>query len=185
MTKNQEIEELKKYLLDPRKDYRKELSKFRVNNNGDLQTMSRDGRWETLIPKQRLAEPDWISHMKEKGFVNFGEFICAYFKALEIQGIRNLQIAICGFGYNLADSKFRVNNNGDLQTMSRNGQWETLIPRQRLIEPDWISHMKEKCLVNFGEFICAYFKALEMQGIHNLQIVLYGFDDGFKFADGK
>lgn len=104
---NQEIEELKKYLLDPRKDYRKELSKFRVNNNGDL------------------------------------------------------------------------------QAMSRNGQWETLIPRQRLIEPDWISHMKEKCLVNFGEFICAYFKALEMQGIHNLQIVLYGFDDGFKFADGK
>ncbi len=99
--------ELKKFFLNPKGDYRRELSKFRVNNNGDLLTLSRNGRWETLIPKQRLTEPDWISHMKEKGFLNFGEFVCAYLKALEMHGIRNLQIVLYGFDsdYKFADGK--------------------------------------------------------------------------------
>lgn len=87
--------------IDPRKDYRKELNQFRVNKRGDLlinrgRTKLNSG-WEIFIPKKRLTESEWIAHMRTKAYCDFGEFVCAYLKALEIAGIKNLNISIYGF----------------------------------------------------------------------------------------
>ena len=87
--------------IDPSKDYRRELNQFRVNKRGDLlihrdRTKSNDG-WEIFIPKKRLTESDWISHIRTKAYCDFGEFVCAYLKALEIAGVKNLTIQIYGF----------------------------------------------------------------------------------------
>ena len=89
--------------IDPSKDYRRELNLFRVNKRGDLlihrdRTKLNDG-WEILIPRNRLTESDWISHMRQKAYMNFGEFVCAYLKALEMAGVKTLNIVIYGFDY--------------------------------------------------------------------------------------
>jgi hypothetical protein len=90
-------ENFKDYLLDPSKDYRRELSKFKVNLRGDLLIM-RNNRWESLIKRERLTDDDWISHERTKlDIKDFGEFVCAYLKALERLGIKNLRISIYGF----------------------------------------------------------------------------------------
>lgn len=87
--------------IDPNKDYRRELNQFRVNKHGDLlirrnRTKLNDG-WEIFISKNRLTESDWIAHIRTKAYCDFGEFVCAYLKALEIAGVRNLSITIYGF----------------------------------------------------------------------------------------
>lgn len=97
----EEIKNVDVEFLDPRKDYRRPLDQFRVNRRGDLlirrdRTRMNDG-WEILIPKERLTESDWISHMRQKGFMDFGHFVCAYMKALEMRGVKSLQISIYGF----------------------------------------------------------------------------------------
>lgn len=89
--------------IDPSADYRRPLNQFRVNKRGDLlirrnRTRLNDG-WEILITKERLTEEDWISHMRQKAYMDFGEFVCAYLKALEIAGVKNLNIMIYGFNY--------------------------------------------------------------------------------------
>ena len=90
-------------LIDSRKDYRRTLNQFRVNKRGDLlinrgRTKLNDG-WEILIPKNRLIESDWISHIRTKAYCDFGDFVCAYLKALEIAGVKSLNISIYGFDY--------------------------------------------------------------------------------------
>lgn len=89
-------DEFKEFLIDPSVDYRRELSRFRVNGRGDLLFMQ-NNRWEIMISHERLTECDWISHMVGKSYVTFGEFVAAYLKALERVGIRNLNIAVYGF----------------------------------------------------------------------------------------
>ena len=89
--------------IDPSKDYRRELNQFRLNRHGDLlirrnRTKLNDG-WEIFIPRNRLTESDWIAHIRTKAYCDFGEFVCAYLKALEKAGVRNLNIAIYGFDY--------------------------------------------------------------------------------------
>ena len=83
--------------LDPRKDYRKPLDQCRVNKRGDLLIQRDRTKWEILIPRNRLTESDWISHMRQKAYMDFGEFCFAYLKALEIAGFKNLIITIYGF----------------------------------------------------------------------------------------
>lgn len=82
---------------------------------------------------------------------------------------------------------WKVNKNGDLvwvKTKQGADKSYYIIPKERLAENDWLSHMKEKMEADeFGQFVCAYFKACEMAGIKELKIKLYGFDIGFKFAD--
>ena len=96
---------------DPSKDYRRELNQFRVNRRGDLlihrgRTRLNDG-WEIFIPKNRLTESDWIAHIRTKTYCDFGEFVCAYLKALEMAGVKSLTIDIYGFNYSCkyADGK--------------------------------------------------------------------------------
>ena len=99
---NQDFSNLAKKGPYQSKDYRLELKQFKVNRRGDL-LINRDGtdlnNWEVLIPKYRLTESDWISHMKEKAYCNFGEFVCSYLKALEIAGVKTMTIDIYGFDY--------------------------------------------------------------------------------------
>lgn len=89
--------------IDPTEDYRRPLDMFRTNKRGDLlihrdRTRLNDG-WEILIPRNRLTESDWLSHMRQKAYMNYGEFVCAYMKALERLGIKSLNISIYGFDY--------------------------------------------------------------------------------------
>lgn len=99
--KNEFEESLKGYWINPCMDYRLELSHFRVNKHGDLlinrgSTKHNDG-WEIFIPKERLTESDWISDISTEDHRIFGEFVCAYLKALEVAGVKNLNISIYGF----------------------------------------------------------------------------------------
>ena len=82
-------------------------------------------------------------------------------------------------------NQYKVNQRGDL-FIRENNRWESLISRERLVEPDWIAHLCGR-LSNreFGEFVCAYMKALEIAGVKNLTIAIYGFDSACKYADGK
>ena len=65
-------DEFKEFLIDPSVDYRRELSRFRVNGRGDLLFMQ-NNRWEIMISHERLTECDWISHMVGKSYVTFGD----------------------------------------------------------------------------------------------------------------
>lgn len=51
-----------------------------------------------MIASEDLAREDCIRHMLGKfdNFSEIGEFICAYFKACEIQGIKSLKIQLWG-----------------------------------------------------------------------------------------
>ena len=55
----------------------------------------RNNRWESLIKRERLTDDDWIAHERTKlDIKEFGEFVCAYLKALERLGIKNLRMSI-------------------------------------------------------------------------------------------
>lgn len=90
-------QELKNYFLDPSLDYRRELSQYKVNLRGDL-LIRENNRWECLISRERLTEPDWIAHLCGRlSNRQLGEFVCAYMKALERLGVKSLNTAIYGF----------------------------------------------------------------------------------------
>lgn len=88
--------------ITPRiQDWRRELNQFKVDKHGNL-LINRDvaegpEAWEIFIPKKRLRESDWISHIKEKAYCDFGEFVCAYLKALEMAGVKKISVDIYGF----------------------------------------------------------------------------------------
>ena len=81
--------------IDPTKDYRKSLARYKVNDHGDLLTWYWN-KWHVLIERERLAEDDWISHMRAKT-KDFGEFMAAYLKACELTEITVLNIRIYEF----------------------------------------------------------------------------------------
>ena len=102
MKQNKEIHEgLKECLLDPTKDYRRELKHWKVDKDGNLVWLTdKQGNDKSyyVITKDELNDEDWLSHMKGK-FDNemFGEFVCAYFKACEMAGIYELKVSIFNF----------------------------------------------------------------------------------------
>lgn len=87
-------------------DYRRSIRHFYIDGDGNLvwrklmtgeDPMSGLGH-DYVIEADRLTESDWIAHMYEKmDYVTFGEFVCAYLKALEMKGIKSLNIDIFGF----------------------------------------------------------------------------------------
>ena len=95
-----QIDELKDYILDPSKDYRQTLKMWRVDKNGNLVWVKNkygNDKSDYIIEKSRLTEDDWLPHMSSKMDVNeFGEFVCAYFKACEMAGIKELKITLRG-----------------------------------------------------------------------------------------
>lgn len=101
MEKEKELaDELKDHVLDFSKDYRKTLAMWRVDKDGNLvwvKTKFGTNKTYYIIEKSRLTEDDWLSHMRGKMDVDeFGEFVCAYFKACEMAGIKELKITLRG-----------------------------------------------------------------------------------------
>ena len=59
-----------------------------------------------------------------------------------------------------------------------------VIDADRLTESDWLAHMFSKMdYATFGEFVAAYMKALEMKGVKNLKVDIFGFDEILDFAE--
>lgn len=51
----------------------------------------------TSSKKSQLTEDDWLTHMRGKMDTDeFGEFACAYFKACEMAGIKELKVSLRG-----------------------------------------------------------------------------------------
>ena len=101
MEKEKEMtDELKDYLLDPLKDYRQTLTMWRVVKDGNLvwlKTKNGTNKSYYVITKEQLKEDDWLTHMRGKMDVDeFGEFACAYFKACEMAGIKELKVTLRG-----------------------------------------------------------------------------------------
>ncbi len=101
MEKKKELtDELKDYLLDPSKDYRQTLTMWRVDKHGNLIWVKDKygaNRSDYIIEKSRLMEDDWLTQMHGKMEVDeFGEFACAYFKACEMAGIKELKVTLRG-----------------------------------------------------------------------------------------
>lgn len=97
-SKKEQFAELSIYLINPHRDYRKRLPDFKLNRRGDL--LINRGRWEVLISRERLTDPDWLCDMATESSLNFGEFCKAYFMALQRRGIRKMSIQL----YNFDDS---------------------------------------------------------------------------------
>ena len=93
-------DELKDYLLDPSKDYRQTLTMWRVDKEGNLiwvKTKNGTNKSYYIIEKSQLTEDDWLTHMRGKMDTDeFGEFACAYFKACEMAGIKELKVTLRG-----------------------------------------------------------------------------------------
>ena len=101
MEKEKELnDELKYYMLDPSKDYREKLTMWRVDEHGNLiwiKNKNGTNRSFYVIEKSQLMEDDWLTHMRGKMDTDeFGEFACAYFKACEMAGIKELKITLRG-----------------------------------------------------------------------------------------
>ena len=92
--------DLNDYLLDPSKDYRQTLTMWRVDKDGNLvwvKTKNGTNKSYYIIEKNRLTEDDWLTHMCGKMDTDeFGEFACAYFKACEMAGIKELKVSLRG-----------------------------------------------------------------------------------------
>ena len=88
--------------LDPTKDYRETIKHWQVDEDGDLVF---DGWYR--ISRDRLAEPDWISHIRSKTWCNLNDFIPAYLKACEMAGIKSLTISLYGW-----DSGYKFEGEG-------------------------------------------------------------------------
>ena len=87
-----DFEKFEKYRIDPNKRCpappfdpqtrnrrAKTIGKWKVLLNGDM--FYDEGRYE--ITGDCLMEDDWIVHLFEKGWIDWNEFIPAYFQALK------------------------------------------------------------------------------------------------------
>lgn len=81
---NIKLEDLKEYKVDPTEDVElfkkgeERVGEWHVSENGDM-TYGDD---EYVIEADRLHENDWILQMFTKGWVDWNEFIPAYYQAL-------------------------------------------------------------------------------------------------------
>lgn len=87
-------------VLDPSKDYRQKLTMWRVDKDGNLvwvKTKYGANRSYYVIMKDEFTNDDWLTHMRGKMDADeFGEFACAYFKACEMAGIKELKVTLRG-----------------------------------------------------------------------------------------
>ena len=93
-------DDLKDYIIDPSKDYRQTLTMWRVDKDGNLvwvKTKNGTNKSYYIIVKEELRDGDWLTHMRGKMDADeFGEFACAYFKACEMAGIKELKVTLRG-----------------------------------------------------------------------------------------
>lgn len=67
-----------------------QIGKWDVSLNGDLEYDN--GRY--FIESERLTNDDWIAHLFEKGWIDFNEFLPAYFQALKNIGSQYVKIKV-------------------------------------------------------------------------------------------
>jgi len=100
MAKENENIDLAKKLLEQFEACRETLTMWRVDEYGNLQWVTdKYGRDRTyyVIEKNRLKRDYLLSHMISKMDANeFGQFVCAYFKACEMAGITELEVSLSG-----------------------------------------------------------------------------------------
>lgn len=66
-----------------------QIGKWHVKENGDLEY---DGYYH--ISGKRLIENDWIAHLFEKRWIDFNDFIPAYFQALKNIGEQYVNVRV-------------------------------------------------------------------------------------------
>ena len=101
MEKKKELsDELNVYFIDPTKDYRQTITMWRVDKRGNLVWVKDkfgNNKSYYVIAKEELTDDDWLTHMHGKlDAADFGEFACAYFKACEMAGIKELKVTLRG-----------------------------------------------------------------------------------------
>ena len=98
--KKEPTDELNDFLIDPSKDYRQTLTMWRVDKHGNLiwvKDKFGNNKSDYVIVKKELMDEDWLTHMRGKlDASEFGEFVCAYFKACEMAGITELKVTLRG-----------------------------------------------------------------------------------------
>ena len=66
------------------------FGKWHVSIVGDMEYDN--GRY--YIYNNQLADDNWIAHMFEKGWIDWNEFIPAYYQALKNFGVKNLKTRV-------------------------------------------------------------------------------------------
>lgn len=66
------------------------FGKWKVKLNGDMSYD--DDRYP--IYSNQLQNDDWIAHMFEKGWIDWNDFIPAYFQALKNIGVKEIKMLI-------------------------------------------------------------------------------------------
>lgn len=67
-----------------------EFGEWKVDQEGNMSF--RNGRYD--IDRGSLKDDDWFCHLFEKGWINWNEFVPAYFTACKINKIENVKIRI-------------------------------------------------------------------------------------------
>lgn len=67
-----------------------EFGKWSVDKIGNMEYDK--GRY--FIGKERLREDDWISHLFEKGWIDWNEFVPAFFTACKINKIEHVTLRV-------------------------------------------------------------------------------------------
>jgi dipeptidyl aminopeptidase/acylaminoacyl peptidase len=71
------------------------FGKWVVTKENDLIFTGEDrGGGTYIITRDRLTEKDWISHLRSKGWIDFNEFIYAYWCVLARLGVRTITIEV-------------------------------------------------------------------------------------------
>jgi len=86
-----DINQIDRIIKEASIDYFKKQTVFGdwlVEDDGSVTNVVR----EYYIEADRLTEPDWIYHMAGKSWCNLSDFVCAYFEALNRQGIKKISI---------------------------------------------------------------------------------------------
>lgn len=71
-------------------DCASEFGDWKVDDDGNMEF--RNGKY--YIEKERLREDDWVCHLFEKGWINWNEFIPAYFTACKINKIEHVKLRV-------------------------------------------------------------------------------------------
>jgi hypothetical protein len=66
-----------------------EFGRWKVDKNGNMEFNCR-----YYIGNDRLKEDDWVSHLFEKGWIDWNEFIPAFFTACKINKIEHVTLRV-------------------------------------------------------------------------------------------
>ena len=80
-----------KYMPIDKNKHANTFGKWKVTIKGDMEYDN--GRY--FIRKERLSEGEWIAHLFEKAWIDWNEFIPAYFQAMKNANIQFVTSRVC------------------------------------------------------------------------------------------